>query len=224
MSDLIPTLRAIIRDELARHRWPELGQVSSVFPMADESGDANHEANVTLRGSGLELQHVPVAVERAGWSALPRQGDTVVVAFLDGDLNSPVVLGTVYDNTVRPPKADALDVVYQPPDDEDSSVRRLYVELPSGASIEYVDDKLTITGGDTEVVVEKDGDISLKASGNVKIESQGDITLDAGGNVNIKAQQDVSVQGMQATLEGQSASTVKGASVKLAGITAFSAS
>src|SRR5262245_45927 len=99
MSDLIPTLRAIIRDELTRYRWPELGVVSSVFPKADDGSDGNHEVNVTLRGSGLELQRAPVTVGRAGWSALPRQGDTVVVAFLDGDLNSPVVLGTVYDNT-----------------------------------------------------------------------------------------------------------------------------
>jgi hypothetical protein len=111
MTGLIPTLRAIIREELTRCRMPELGVVTSVFAKEDDSGDGNHQVNVTLRGSGVELQRVPVAVDRAGWSSLPRAGDLVVVAFLEGDLNAPVVLGTIYDNTLRPPKASPLDLV-----------------------------------------------------------------------------------------------------------------
>jgi phage baseplate assembly protein gpV len=223
MSSLIPTLRAIVREELTRYRMPELGVVSGVFAK-DDSGDGNHQVNVTLRGSGVELQRAPVAIDRAGWSALPREGDIVVVTFLDGDLNSPVVLGTVYDNTLRPPKGTPLELVYQPPDDEDSSVRRLYVELPGGSSITYGDDKLTVTSGGTEIVVEKDGDVSVKSAGNVKIESQGDISLEAGGNVNVKAQQNVSVQGVASTLEGQGSATVKGPSISVNGMTSFNPS
>jgi uncharacterized protein involved in type VI secretion and phage assembly len=222
MSNLIPTLRAIIREELTRYRMPELGVVSGVFSKDSDSGDGNHQVNVTLRGSGVELQRAPVAVDRAGWSALPREGDLVVVSFLDGDLNSPVVLGTIYDNTLRPPKGAPLEVVYQPPDDEDASVRRFHLELPGGSSITYGDDKLTVTSGGTEIVVEKDGDVSVKSAGNVKIESQGDISLEAGGNVTVKAQQNVSVKGLAATLEGQGSTTVKGPSISVAGLTSFS--
>ena len=224
MSTLIPTLRAIIREELTRYRMPELAVVSGVFAKEDDSGDGNHQVNVTLRGSGLELQRVSVAVARAGWSVLPREGDVVVVAFLDGDLNSPVVLGAVYDNTLRPPKAAPLDVVYQPPDDEDASVRRLHLELPGGCSVTYGDDKLSVVSGGTEVIVEKDGDVSVKSAGNVKIESEGDISLEAGGNVNVKAQQNVSLKGLAATLEGQSSTTVKGPSISVAGLTSFNPS
>ena len=223
MSNLIPTLRAIVREELTRYRLPELAVVSSVFP-GDDGGDGNHQVNVTLRGSGVELQRAPVAVDRAGWSALPREGDLVVVAFLDGDLNAPVVLGTIYDNTLRPPKAAPLEIVYQPPDDEDSSVRRFHLELPGGSTVTFGDDKLTVTAGGTEVVVEKDGDVSVKSAGNVKIESQGDITLEAVGNINVKAQQNVSVQGMAATLQGQGSATVKGPSISVAGLTSFNPS
>ena len=224
MTTVIPTLRAIIREELTRYRMPELGVVSSVFAKEDDSGDGNHQVNVTLRGSGLELQRVSVAVGRAGWSALPRTGDLVVVAFLDGDLNSAVVLGTIYDNTLRPPKAAPLDVVYQPPDDEDSSVRRLHLEMPGGCTITYGDDKLSVTSGGTEVVVEKDGDVSIKSAGNVKIESQGDISLEAGGKLTMKAQQDASLAGMSTTVEGQGSATVKGPTVALNGMTSFSPS
>lgn len=224
MTTLIPTLRAIIREELTRYRMPELGVVTSVFAKEDDSGDGNHQVNVTLRGSGVELQRVAVAVDRAGWSALPRAGDVVVVTFLDGDLNSPVVLGTIYDNTVRPPKAAPLDVVYQPPDDEDAAVRRLHLELPGGSAITWGDDTLTVTSGGTEVVIAKDGDVSVKSAGNVKIESQGDISLAAGGNVDIKAQQNVTVQGLAATLEGSASATVKGPSISVKGMSSFSPS
>ena len=224
MTTVIPTLRAIIREELTRYRMPELGVVSSVFAKEDDSGDGNHQVNVTLRGSGLELQRVSVAVGRAGWSALPRTGDLVVVAFLDGDLNSAVVLGTIYDNTLRPPKAAPLDVVYQPPDDEDAGVRRFHLEMPGGCTITYGDDKLSITSGGTEFIVEKDGDVSIKSAGNVKIESQGDISLEAGGKLTMKAQQDASLAGMSTTVEGQGSATVKGPTVALNGMTSFSPS
>jgi len=224
MTTVIPTLRAIIREELTRYRMPELGVVSSVFAKEDDSGDGNHQVNVTLRGSGLELQRVSVAVGRAGWSALPRTGDLVVVAFLDGDLNSAVVLGTIYDNTLRPPKAAPLDVVYQPPDDEDAGVRRLHLEMPGGCTITYGDDKLSVTSGGTEFIVEKDGDVSIKSAGNVKIESQGDISLEAGGKLTMKAQQDASLAGMSTTVEGQGSATVKGPTVALNGMTSFSPS
>src|SRR6185295_9557827 len=85
MSNLIPTLRAIVREELTRYRMPELGVVSGVFAKESDSGDGNHQVSVTLRGSGVELQRAPVTVDRAGWSSLPREGDLVVVSFLDGD-------------------------------------------------------------------------------------------------------------------------------------------
>jgi hypothetical protein len=87
--------------------------------------------------------------------------------------------------------------------------------LPGGSSITYGDDKLTVTSGGTEIVVEKDGDVSVKSAGNVKIESQGDISLEAGGNVNVKAQQNVSVQGLATTVEGQ---------ISVNGMTSFSPS
>jgi len=224
MSDLIPTLRAIIREELTRHRLPELGVVTTVFAKEDDSGDGNHQASVTLRGSGVELQRVPVAVDRAGWSSMPRKSDLVVVAFLEGDINAPVIVGTVYNSSLRPPKAAPLDVVYQPPDEEDSAIRRFHLELPGGGTLTIFDDKLTIVSGGTEITVEKDGDVAVKSAGNVKIESEGDITMEAGGKISIKAQQDVTVEGMSSTVKGQSSATLKGASISLAGMTSFSAS
>jgi uncharacterized protein involved in type VI secretion and phage assembly len=224
MSELIATLRAIVRDELQRSRAPELGTVSQVYARAGDDSKDNHQVNVKLRSSGLELQRVPVLVGRLGLSALPNQDDLVLVEFVDGDLNAPVVVGCLYDDQAHPPVAQLHDVVYQPPDDQDSSVRRLHIELQSGSTITLDDDKLVLKLGDTTVTVNRDGDVVIDAKGNIQLKSQGDIELDAGGDVKISAQSQLSLTGMTASVEGQSQTKVKGAQLALAGMTQFSPS
>lgn len=224
-GDLISTLRAIVRDELAQFRLPALGIVTRVLPRADDGSDDNHQINVRLRDSGLELQRVPYAVSRIGWSCLPREGELVLLAFIGGDLNAPVALGSVYDDTARPPPAGPEEVVYQPPVDEASDVRRLHVELPNGALLTVEDAAVTVTAGDTVVTVSTDGDVEITAAGNLKLVAKGDISLDADGKIALTAKGDVAISATgQATVEGTAGATVKGAQVKLAGITQFSPS
>jgi len=66
---------------------------------------------------------------------------------------------------------------------EDSSVRRVHIELPSGNLITFDDDKLTVQCGGTEVVVNKDGDVSIASNAKVSISAQGDIELSAQGKL-----------------------------------------
>jgi hypothetical protein len=133
-DDLIRLLRAVVRDELARLRAPEVGLVTSVQPRDSEGSDANHQVNVRLAASGLELQAVPVTVGRLGLSMLPQVGDSVLVAFAQGELNAPLVIGSLYDANVQPPVAKAGEVVYAPSDaGGDKSLRRL--QLAFGADV-----------------------------------------------------------------------------------------
>jgi uncharacterized protein involved in type VI secretion and phage assembly len=221
MSDVVTMLRAIVREELTRHRSPELGIVTEVFP---GDGDANnHQVNVRLRSTGVELQRAPVAVGRLGFSMLPEVDDLVLLAFVNGDVNAPVVIGSIYDSDRQPPQAGPLETVYQPFGEEDSSIRRLHVELPGGSTLTLDDDKLQIEGGGTKVVIERDGDVTVKSAGKITIEASGDITLDAGGNLQLSAQQNVTIKGLSSTLEGQAEAKVKSPAVTLAGMTSFSA-
>src|SRR5262249_36398626 len=174
--------------------------------------------------SGLELQRVPVTVDRLGLSALPNEGDLLMVAFADGDLNAPVAIGCLYDDTSHPPKAQLHEAVYQPPDDEDSCVRGLHLELQKGSTLTLHDDKLEIVFGDTSVVVNKDGDVTLQAKGKIAFTSQSDLELSAQGDIKLTAQGQLALKGMSATLEGQTEAKLKGAQVGLAGITQFSPS
>lgn len=224
-ADLIGTLRAIVRDELARLQPPELGVVTQVHARDADGSANNHQVNVRLRASGVELQRVPVAVGRLGMSALPNEGDLLLIAFVNHDLNAPVAVGCLYDDQAHPPVAQLHDVVYEPPDDGDSGVRRLHVLLKSGSEIALDDDKLEILFGGTSLVLNRDGDVAIRAAGKVTVEADGDLELRAGGAVAIEAGSNLTLKASaNATLEGAAKTTVKGAQVALAGITQFSAS
>lgn len=221
MSDVVTMLRAIVREELTRYRVNEFGIVTEVFP--GDGNENNHQVSVRLRSSGVEIPRAPVTVGRMGFSMLPEVGDLVLLAFVNGDINAPVVIGAVYDSEKQSPEAGPLETVYKPFGDEDSSIRRLHLELPSGSKLTLDDDKLQIESGGTTVVIERDGDVTLKSAANVTIESSGDIKLDAGGNLELSAKQNVTIKALSATLEGQTSAKVKGAALTLAGMTSFSA-
>lgn len=224
MTDMIQTLRAIIRDELARVRPPQLATVTEVFPKGSDSAADNHQINVALRPSGVELQRVPVVAGRLGLAALPRVGDLQLIAFVDGDLNAPIAIGSVYDDQAHPPTGEADEVVYQPPGDEDGGLRRIHVELPGGSLLTLKDDEFSIELGGTTVTVAKDGDVTVKAAGKVSIEADGDLSLTASGDLSATAQGKLALKGSTATLESSAQTEVKGAMISLAGQTQFSPS
>ena len=224
MSELIATLRALVRAEIARVRAPALGAVTRTYPKTGDDGKDNHQVDVKLIDSGVELLRVPVAVPRLGLSALPKVDDLVLIVFVNGNLNAPIAVGSVYDDTVHPPVAKDGEVVYMPPEDEDASVRRLHIELKNGGKLTLDDDKLTVELGDTALVINKDGDVTIKAKGKVRLESESDLELVAGGALKLEATSDLTAKGSTATVEGQSSAKIKGASLTLAGNTQFSAS
>lgn len=221
-ADLMATLRAIVRDEMARVRPPELGVVTRVYAREDDGNDGNHQVDVQLSASGVELQRVPIAVSRAGWSALPNEGDLLLVTFVGGDLNAPVAVGTLYSDQAHPPIAKPHEIVYLAPDDDDASLRRMHFELANGNSFTIKDETLEVVMGGTTVTVHKDGDVEIKSAGKVSIESDGDFSLKSSGNVSIEAQSNLTLKGMsKASLEGTGQAQVKGGQISLAGITQF---
>lgn len=224
MSDMMAVLRAIVRDELSRRSGPQLGVVTSVFPHDSGSSDGNHQVNVKLRETGVELQRVPVAVGRLGLSMLPKVDELVIVVFVNDDLNAPIVVGSVYDESVQPPVGKAEELVYMPTDPDDSSIRRLHVELGNGSLITFDDEKLTVQLGGTEVVIKKDGDVSVKGAGKLEVKTDADMKFEASGNLEIKAQGDLKISGVSVTVEGQGAAKLKAPAVTLAGNTQFSPS
>ena len=216
MTDMVDIIRAIVRDEMARRRAPELGLVTSVFARDSDSSDNNHQVNLRLRASGLELQRVPVAAARLGLSLLPKVDDQVLVVFANDDVNAPVVVGSVYDENVQPPVGKPEELVYMPTDPDDSAIRRLHIELANGCALTWQDDHLTLKLGGTELTVNQDGDVQIKSAGKVEVKSDGDITIDAGGKLILKAQSDLKLTaGAELAMEASGAAKLKASSIAL---------
>jgi uncharacterized protein involved in type VI secretion and phage assembly len=215
VSEIVPSLRALIRAELAAVRVLELGIVTQVFTNQGGQGKAAIELDLRVRGSALELQRVPVAVGRLGLSWCPRVDDLVVVAFVGGDLNAPIVIGSLYDERVLSPDAGPDEIVYAVPDDAKDGVRRFELQLPNSRKLTIEDKKLTITMGSTTISVEADGAIKLEAGGDLSLKASGDLTIEASGTASLK--------GNSLQLEGQSDAKLKGSTVTIAGTTDFSA-
>jgi uncharacterized protein involved in type VI secretion and phage assembly len=222
MSLVIPALRAVVRDEVSAVRPVALASVTVVDTNADGSGKRNVEVNAQLHGSDLELQRVPVATGRVGLSAAPRVGDTVVVAFVGGDLNGPVVIGSLYDDKQHPPAAEPDEVVYEVPDDGSSS-RRIEVRTASGHRVTVTDDAVTIVMGDTKLEVAADGAVTATCATDFVVDAQGDVSIKAGKNVVIEAQTNATIKASaKATVEASGGATLKGATTTIAGTTSFS--
>jgi hypothetical protein len=79
----------------------ELGRVVRVFEHTAPDDDSNHEVNVILRDEDKERRRVPILNNTAGSIQPPANGDMVVVGFLDGSGEAPVVLGQLYNAQQR---------------------------------------------------------------------------------------------------------------------------
>ena len=220
MSELIDTLRAIVRDEMARNRCAELGIVVQVH--ANGGDGNNHQVDVRLRSSGVELKRAPVTVQRYGISALPRVGDLVLVVFLRGELNAPMVIGCVYDAGVQPPEADEGEMVYVVPDE--GREKHLHMELPSGTTLTFGGEKVTLVSGETQVEIENDGSVKIHSAKNVELSASGDISLQADGAIKFEAATNIEMKAKGVNIEASTEANVKASALNFAGVAQFSPS
>jgi uncharacterized protein involved in type VI secretion and phage assembly len=208
IADLVPALRRLIREEVQMLRAAELGVVQSQHPHESDGDSDNYAVTVRLRDTGIVLGKVPVATTRLGAVAIPPVGALVLVQFIGGDVNAPVVTGTFYTDEDRPPaNADGQVIWNLPADASPDDALRLEVssadkksvvlKLASAVTVEIKDDDPAVSidvGGNAQVTIDSDGKVTItsaqsleiKASSNMKLEAQGNFDLKAGGNMTIK--------------------------------------
>jgi Type VI secretion system/phage-baseplate injector OB domain len=183
MSDIVTILRAIVRDELRSIQLGDVAVVAKAYGHAD-GDEHNHECDVTLRESGLELKKVPIATPHVGMASAPQEGDLVYLSYVGGDPNRPIVLGRLYSEKFNPPvhALGELHIVSKPEGeasiviDKDESVI-----VTSGETVVTIkrDDSVSIKGK-KDLIVEVDGDVQLKCK-DCKVDASGDIDLGSGG-------------------------------------------
>jgi hypothetical protein len=118
MRNIVEVVQKIVRHELRKIRMGELGVVTSVFPHTAEDDDNNYECHVKLKdssasGSELELRKVPIATGIIGAAAVPNVGDLVLVSFVRGNVNQPVIIGRLYNDEDRPPLHQSDEIVHR---------------------------------------------------------------------------------------------------------------
>jgi uncharacterized protein involved in type VI secretion and phage assembly len=210
---LFDTIRRIVREELGQIRTAELAVVEEQHPHADEGDTDNFACSVALRDSGIVLKKVPVATQRIGTVSIPAVGDLVLVQFVGGDINAPVITGRLYNDEDRPPPNDDQQAVMHLPlgaGDSDA----VHMELHSGDARQLLfklGDALELTAQDDDPVIELTVDGS-KAS--VKIDRDGSVTVESQGNVQMKGSE-LKIEGQTITVKADSELNLKGAVVNI---------
>ena len=197
---LFETIQRIVQEELGRIRTAELAVVQEQHPHASDSDKDNYACTVQLRDSGIVLKQVPVATQRIGGVSIPAVGELVLVQFVDGDINAPIITGRLYNDEDRPPVSeDGQAVLHLPLGAQDSDAvhvelhsgdrREIAVKLGDGISVNVVDDdpvvKVNVDGGKLTLQVDRDGAVTLESQGNVQLKGN-EISIEAQSQLNLK--------------------------------------
>jgi uncharacterized protein involved in type VI secretion and phage assembly len=191
MEGFIEIMQKVAERESQKIYTTELGVVTAVFPHESDSDDDNYECTVRLKnrkqpdGSDFELRKVPVATGHIGLANIPNLSDLVLLSFIGGDINAPVIIGRLYNDEDRPPANKAGEYILQH-------------SLKKGGTLKMDEEGvITISGQEGKSVVTINDDEVILSTGDgkvtIKMESGG-ITLDAGtNNVTVKSSGNVTV-------------------------------
>ena len=116
---------------------------------------------------------MPIATPHVGMVSPPRVGDVVLVTYVDGDVNRPVITGRLYSDEAPPP-------VHA--DDE------LWISMPTEHKTQIAlkkDGSVWIAAGKTTVSVARDGAIEVAGETELKIAVKGDAKIQADGAVEV---------------------------------------
>lgn len=135
-----------------------------------------------INESGWARVVSPSAGPSSGVYFMPNPGDTVIVAFQDGDISMPVVLGSVWDGPYRPPVDPPL-----PNNGQQMIKTRLGHKIMLDDTPATQNVTISHLSG-SEVSMDQSGSVTIKAlapTGNINLTATGNITLTASGSVNI---------------------------------------
>ena len=146
-----------VRGPLVRVTWPETGKTSALFPVA-------------------QFGTLGMRVFRC-----PRLGERVAVTRLANGPEQGIVLGGIYNGSVKSPTQGNLD--------------NLHIEFDDGTTITFDPSNSTLT-------LDSKGPINVKTKGPIKLQSEGDVEVETKANLNAKASGKVTVEAPDVELKG----------------------
>ena len=225
---------------------PDTRLVGVVIAKVSDVNDPQAHGRVTLTYPWLSDTYVsdwartvqPGAGKDRGAMVVPEVGDEVLVAFEQGDIRRPYVVGGLH-NGVDTPKAGPTDIV----DSGSGEINRRSFVSRLGHRLDFLDqsgqnDGVTIRTGDdklqllmdatgTKLTIHSDGTVLVEAKqgvtvdaasstvelkgGDIKLTGRSGVTIDGGaGAVKVTAGSELSLTGMSAKLEGSTQAEVTG--------------
>ena len=129
----------------------------------------------------------PLAGKGWGFLALPRIGHEVIVEFLEGDPDDPIVTGSVYNGELKPPydlpkektrsglktlssKGGGKDNFNELRFDDNKGKEQIYIQAEKDKHIRIKNDRLEWVGNESHLQVEKDEFEWLKKDHHVKVD------------------------------------------------------
>lgn len=214
---LFDSITRIARHEAAARPVVCAGTVSNIFP--NDGTTPDHAVSVKLRKVGAGAAEVPVAVGAMGFAAIPAVGDLVLVAFLDGDYNAPVLVGQLYHPDQNPPKHGDGQLVLRLPSGTDSPDLNceinsdpvsLLLTLPGDVKIDLRKETVSLAVGEIKIVLEGAGGGRLMAAAGSTT-----ITLKQDGDVAVKTQAKLAIEAAEIDLSAQGKVKITGATVEI---------
>jgi translation initiation factor IF-1 len=228
---MVEIMQQVVRQELVRRRTSLLGVVTAVFAHTDADDDNNYEVDLRLKHEDLELRKVPVAIGHVGVAAPARVDDLVLVEFVDGDLNQPLVVGRFYHADERPPLHHEDEVLFEQrvPDgtlnqlrftDDGSIYLQRDVTKPEDNSeakatirIDGASGDVRITAGDAIVVdLTNDSELRITCDGKPLVVTCDSLTITCDSGMTVEG--DVQINGDLQVSGAAGSTTISGHEIK----------
>lgn len=191
MDSIIGIIKKVAEQEIERIFTTELGLVTAVFPHAADSDKDNYQCSIKLKnrkqpdGSDFELRKVPVATQHIGLANIPNVGDLVLVTFIGGDVNAPIIIGRLYNDEDRPPKNAEGEFILKHNLKKGGTLKIddagiITIASPGDGSVITIEDGTVsiITGKEQVKMLVEDGGVTIDTANKpVTIKSMGEITI-----------------------------------------------
>jgi uncharacterized protein involved in type VI secretion and phage assembly len=180
------------------------GRVKVRFPALSDTLESTWASVVT-----------PMAGSGRGLYLMPEEGDTVLVAFEQGDVDRPFVLGGFWAGREKPPQTGHEVRVLR---SRSGHVVRLD-DTDGAERIEIVDrtgnNSITIETATNEITVHAAGPVTVAADGDLSLTAKGRLEL-SGQEVTVSAKAKLALSGTAAAeLTSDGALTVRGSTVDI---------
>ena len=189
-------------------------------------------------GKEIESNWVRIATPMAGADRgmlyVPEVNDEVLIAFEQGDVHRPYMVGALWNGKDAPPEAVTAyqksgkiihhviksrlgHLVVLDDSDDNPSIKVIDKTGKNSIVITSKDNTITVLA-DKDLIIDVKGNISMKAGGNITMEATGNIKADAKVNVDLKAGASGSfeataaldLKGLTTNMQAQTNASVKG--------------